>query len=201
MTSESRRPGAEAVSAAVPRAEQAVEWLAARGEVEQTFRAALGGLPDERQERLARMADVLQATARGLGPRAAAVWAGVSEHLLHQWLANDADFAAAVRAASALAVAHAGGLGPSQNPATVRVVVVAMSGGVPFGEAADAAGLSTHRLRRLWRASPTLVALLEAARHVRSRRPKVYVPSSYRPRKPGRKRSAGSFRLVRRDDG
>ncbi|MEU1519270.1 hypothetical protein ABZ490_45265 [Streptomyces sp. NPDC005811] len=96
-------------------------------------------------------------------------------------------------------MANVGHPGESQTSAMVRVVVQAMSGGAPFGEAADAAGLSTRSLRRLWRASPTLVALLEAARRVRSRKPETYVPSTYRPRKPGRKPLEGGYRLVRRD--
>ncbi|MFD4539471.1 hypothetical protein [Streptomyces bauhiniae] len=103
---ESRRPVAESVRAAVPQAERVLAWLAAREDVERILRIPLGGLPSERDERLARMAEVLRATAQGLGPSAAAVWAGAPEHLLRQWLERDPEFASAVRAASALAAAQ-----------------------------------------------------------------------------------------------
>ncbi|MGW4758253.1 hypothetical protein [Streptomyces chartreusis] len=197
---ESKRPDDEAVRAAVPRAEDVVEWLAARDEVERTLRASLGGLPSERGERLARMADVLQATAQGLGPRAAAVWAGVPEHLVQQWLTSDRKFADAVRAASTLAATNAQAPDEPKTPAQIRVVVLALCRGATFEEAAQTAGLRTHQLRQLWRTSPILVALVETARRVRARKPKTYVPSTYRPRRPGRATPANGYRLVQRDD-
>ncbi|WNI20930.1 hypothetical protein [Streptomyces sp. ITFR-16] len=200
MMYESRRPDADAVTAATPQAEHAVEWLAAREDVEQVFRATLEGIPSERDERLARMADVLQATAQGLGPEAAAVWAGVPARLLQQWLATDAAFASAVRAASALASAHGLAPGGRRTPAMLRVVVLALSRGETFDAAAGVAGLTPHKLRLLWRASPTLVALVEAARRSRPRTRKSYVPAAYRPRKPGRPSPGTGYRLVQRDD-
>ncbi|CAM5726861.1 hypothetical protein SALBM311S_03805 [Streptomyces alboniger] len=197
---ESRRPDDEAVRSVVPQAEHVVDWLAARDEIEHTLRASLGGLPSEREERLARMADVLQATAQGLGPQAAAVWAGVPEHLLQQWLTSDQKFADAVRAASTLAAANAHGPGEPKTPAQIRVVVLALCKGATFEEAAQTAGLRTHQLRRLWRASPILVALVETARRARARKPKTYIPSTYRSRRPGRATPANGYRLVQRDD-
>ncbi|WP_260823520.1 hypothetical protein [Streptomyces sp. CS-7] len=201
MMYESKRPDVESVKAALPQAEQVVEWLAARDQAEQTIRASLGGLPGEREVRLARMADVLQATAQGLGPQAAAVWAGVPEHLLQQWLANDVDFAAAVRAASALASVNGLEPGEPKTPAMIRVVILAMTGGESFETASEVVGLSPYKLRKLWHASPTLVALVDAARRVRPRKPRAYVPSTYRPRRAGPKPpSASRYRLVQRDE-
>ncbi|WP_037801486.1 hypothetical protein [Streptomyces sp. LaPpAH-108] len=197
---ESRRPDAESVRNALPQAERVMAWLAAREEVGRTLRLPLGGLPSERDERLAHMADVLQATAQGLGPKAAAVWAGIPEHLLRQWLENDRDFASAVRAASSLASAH--GLEPgARTPAVIRVVLLALSDGMPWGTAAAVAGLSGHRLRQLWRASPTLVALVDLARRARPRGPRTYVPLHRRPRTPGRKPTGqgAGYRLVQRE--
>ncbi|MEU8488875.1 hypothetical protein [Streptomyces sp. NPDC048641] len=143
MMYEIRRPSAESVAATDSQAEQVVEWLAAREGVEQTLRAPLDALPSERDERLARMADILQATAQGLGPQAAALWAGVPEHLLQQWLANDPDFTSAVEAASALATANGLEPGGKKTPAMLRVVVLALSQGATFEAAARVAGLST----------------------------------------------------------
>ncbi|MFJ9319616.1 hypothetical protein [Streptomyces globisporus] len=198
---ESKRPDAESVRAALPQAEHVVEWLAARDQAEQTIRASLGGLPGEREVRLARMADVLQATAQGLGPRAAAVWAGVPEHLLQQWLANDADFAGAVRAASALAAANGLEPGESKTPAMIRVVILAITGGKSFRTASEVVGLSPYKLRKLWHTSPALVALVDAARRVRPPQPRTCLSSAYRPRRAGPKpASSGRYRLVQRDD-
>ncbi|WP_052744166.1 hypothetical protein [Streptomyces odonnellii] len=78
-TPEPDRPRPENDTAA--RAEHAIRWLTEGDEAERTLTAALGGLPNERDDRVARMAALLQATARGLGPRAAAVWAGVPERM------------------------------------------------------------------------------------------------------------------------
>lgn len=202
--SESRRGDAESVRAAVPQAERVLAWLAAGEDVERTLRIPWGGLPNERDERVVRMAGVLQATAQGLGPAAAALWAGIPEHLLHRWLESDQDFARAVRAASSLAVAH--GLGPgARNPASIRVVVLAIKNGVPWEQAAAMAGLSGHKLRQLWRGSPMMVALVNVARRARPPKPRSYVPFNHRPRTPGRQPSGtgngNGYRLVRRQDG
>ncbi|MFE7578022.1 hypothetical protein ACFU5Z_25125 [Streptomyces sp. NPDC057521] len=195
----SHRPEADAVQEAAPRAERAVAWLGSRDEAVEPFREALGELPTERDDRLARMGDVLQATAQGLGPRAAAVWAGIPEALLDQWLAHDAAFASAVRAAAALASAHGTEPGRRRTPAMIRVVILAMSGGASWSSAADTAGITGSGLRQLWRASPVLVALVDAARHGRSRGAGSRVPPSRRPSKPGRASPAMGYRLVRRD--
>ncbi|MFD3876568.1 hypothetical protein [Streptomyces microflavus] len=195
-----KRPRAESAQAAVPQAEQVLEWLAARDRVDRTLQEALGRLPSEREARLARMADVLQATAQGLAPEAAAIWAGVPEHILRRWLVTDADFAAAVRAASALAAANGLRPGEPKTPAMMRVVVLAVAKGESFRAAAEVAGLSPYKLRTLWHASPVLVALVDAARRVRPRKPRAHAPSPHRPRGAGRKPSSGGYRLVRRDD-
>ncbi|MER5959887.1 hypothetical protein [Streptomyces longhuiensis] len=200
MMYEIKRPSAESVREAVPQADRVMAWLAAREDVEQTLHAPLGDLPSERDERLARMADILQATALGLGPQAAAVWAGVPEPLLQRWLASDQHFASAVQTASALASAHGLEPGGAKTPAMIRVVMLALSKGATWDAAAAAAGLSVRKLRQLWRESPTLIALLDAARRARSRKPSTYVPSTYRPRKPGLKPSTNTYRLVQRDD-
>ncbi|MEU8714071.1 hypothetical protein [Streptomyces sp. NPDC048663] len=197
---ESHRPDAEEVRDAEPKAERALDWLAGRSAVEETLHASLGGLPSERDERLARMADVLQATAQGLAPQAAAVWAGVPEPLVQQWLENDREFAHAVQAAAALGAAHGREPGGARTPAMVRVVLLALSQGASWGTAADTAGLSTYKLRQMWRASPTLVALVDAARRVRPPKATAFVPSSYRPRRPGRRPAGTGYRLVQRDD-
>ncbi|MEU6384135.1 hypothetical protein ABZ847_11265 [Streptomyces bauhiniae] len=192
---ESRRPLAESVRAAVPQAERVLAWLAAREDVERVLRIPLGGLPSERDERLAQMAEALRATAQGLGPSAAALWAGVPEQLLRQWLERDPEFASAVRAAATLAAAH--GLEPgARTPAAIRTVVLALRNGASFEAAADMAGLSDHKLRQIWRASPLLVALMDAARRARPRSRRSHGPFSHRPL-PG---DRSGYRLVRRDD-
>ncbi|MFE6773894.1 hypothetical protein ACFVFD_33445 [Streptomyces fimicarius] len=196
-----RRTSAESVRAALPQAEQVLEWLAARDRVEGTLQESLGALPSERETRLARMGDVLQATAQGLAPEAAAIWAGVPEHMLRHWLVNDADFAAAVRAAAALAAANGLGPGEPRTPAMIRVVVLALARGESFEAASEVVGLSPYKLRKLWHASPGLVALVDAARRVRPRKPRAYAPSPHRPSGAGRKPSSGKYRLVQRDDG
>lgn len=191
---ESRRPLAESVRAAVPQAERVLAWLAAREDVERILRIPLGGLPSERDERLAQMAEALRATAQGLGPGAAAVWAGVPEHLLRQWLEKDPEFASAVRAASTLAAAH--GLEPgARTAAAIRTVVLALRNGASWEAAAGLAGLSDHKLRQMWRASPLLVALVETARGARPRKTRTHPPSHRPP--PG---DGSGYRLVRRDD-
>ncbi|MFB6786974.1 hypothetical protein ACFCWT_09830 [Streptomyces olivaceus] len=197
---ESRRPEADLVKEAAPRAERALVWLDTRDEAEQPFREVLNGLPSARDDRLARMGDVLQATAQGLGPRAAAVWAGVPERLLEQWLVHDSDFAVAVQAAATLAAANGLEHGGRRNPAVIRVVIMAMRRGESWETAAEIAGITSSRLRQMWRSSPMLVALVDTARRARSRKPGSYVPPSYRPRKPGRTSPTTGYRLVQRDD-
>ncbi|MFC9647447.1 hypothetical protein [Streptomyces sp. NPDC056937] len=179
------------------RAEHAIRWLAEGGEAEQTPAAALGGLPNACDDRLARMAGLVQATARGLGPQAAAVWAGVPEHLLDSRLQQDLAFNSAMEAAAALARTH--GVEPQGHttPAVLRVAVLAMSRGADWDTAARTAGLKSHEFRKLWRASPVLKALVAAARRARDRTPRTFVPSSFRQRKPGRKApSPGSHKTA-----
>ncbi|MFE4212809.1 hypothetical protein [Streptomyces sp. NPDC056844] len=196
----SRRPEAGLVNEAAPRAERALAWLEARDEAEQPFQDSLDGLPNERDDRMARMGDILQATAQGLGIPAAAVWAGMPERLVQQWLAHDEEFASAVQAASTLAAAHGLQPGGTRTPAVIRVVILAMSRGATWERAAEIAGITSSGLRRLWQSSPMLVALVDRARHARLRKPRSYVPPSYRPRKPGRAAPANGYRLVQRDD-
>lgn len=196
---ESRRPAADLVKEAAPRADRALAWLDARDESVQPFREALDGLPSERDNRLARMGDVLQATAQGLGPRAAAVWAGIPEQLLDQWLTHDEVFASAVESAALLAAANGLKPGMGRTPAVIRVVILAMSRGESWKAAAGIAGIPSSGLRQMWRSSPMLVALVDAARRARPRRVRSYVPTSYRPRKPGRTAPTTGYRLVQRD--
>ncbi|MFE2145648.1 hypothetical protein ACFXA3_28615 [Streptomyces sp. NPDC059456] len=178
-----------------------VEWLGARDRVERALESSLGGLPCERDETVSRMADVLQATARGLGPEAAAVWAGVPDRVLQGWLAGDPAFAAALEAAAALAAAHGLEAGGSTTPAMVRVVVLALSRGATWPEALAVAGFAHRSFRRLSDAHPLLAALVEAARRARPRRSKKFVPATYRPRRPGQASPRpNAFRLVQRDD-
>ncbi|MFJ3823531.1 hypothetical protein [Streptomyces nodosus] len=197
---ESRRPEADMVEQAAPQAERALAWLTGRDEAEQAFCAPLEGLPSEHDDRMARMGDILQATALGLGLRAAAVWARVPEHLVQKWLAQDKDFAAAVQAAATLAAAHGFEPGGATTPAVIRVVILAMSRGHSWEEATQIAGIGSSKLRQMWRSSAALVALVDAARRARPRRPKTYVPPSYRPGKPGRAAPSNRYRLVQRDE-
>lgn len=196
---ESRRPEADLVREAAPRAERALAWLEARDEAEQPFHDSLDGLPNERDDRMARMGDILQATAQGLGVRAAAVWAGVPERLVQQWLAHDEEFASAVRAAATLAAANGLEPGGRRTPAVIRVVILAMSRGESWNTAAEIAGITGSGLRQMWRSSPMLVALVDRARRARPRGPRSYVPPSYRPRKPGSTAPTHGYRLMRRD--
>ncbi|MFB7032012.1 MULTISPECIES: hypothetical protein [unclassified Streptomyces] len=181
---------------------EVIAWLKDRDAVEQAWEVSLGTLPSERDATLARMADVLQAAAQGLGIPAAAVWAGVSEPVLRRWIETDPSFAAALYGASALAAAHGAKPERQHTPAMVRVVLIAMSNGTTMLDALKLAGFREYRFRALLKASPTLEALLEAARRVRPNRGRekgAYVPGSYRPRHPGRKSHARSkFRLVQR---
>ncbi|MFE6818527.1 hypothetical protein [Streptomyces sp. NPDC057677] len=182
-----------------PDADRVLAWLRDGGAVEQELQAALEDPPDERDVTLARMGDVLQATTQGLGPRAAAVWAGVSESVLQGWIERDPAFASALHGARALAFAHGVRTDGQHTPAMIRVVLVAMSNGTTMLDALKVADFREHRFRTLLRRSPTLRSLLEAARRARPPRRGAYVPGTYRPRRPGRKPPApGGFRLVRR---
>ncbi|MET7987481.1 MULTISPECIES: hypothetical protein [unclassified Streptomyces] len=177
-----------------------IAWLKDRSAVEHVVQASLGGPPSERDATLARMADVLQATAQGLGPGAAAVWAGVPEFVLQGWIDKDPAFAAALGAAAALAGAHGLRQGGKATPAMVRVLLVAMSNGATKLEAVKLSGFQVNRLRALVKASSTLKALLETARRVRplpAREAGVRGPGQ--PRRPGRKPpEPWGFRLVQR---
>ncbi|MCA1219432.1 hypothetical protein [Streptomyces sp. 8L] len=199
MMYNTQRPSADSIKEATPQAEQVVGWLVDREEVVRTLQLSFGALPSQRDERLSHMSDVLQATAQGLGARAAAVWAGVPEHLLRTWLKDDQVFASAVEAASALATAHGVDRSSVRTPATVRVIILAISKGLSWETAVETVGLSSYKLRVLWRDSPMLAALVDAARRARLRKPKRFVPPNYRPRKPGRKVATHGYRLVRRD--
>ncbi|MEU6343354.1 hypothetical protein ABZ883_20725 [Streptomyces sp. NPDC046977] len=182
-------------------AAQVVAWLCAREEMERGLHAALGRDPGQRDATTARMADVLQATALGLGPEAAAVWAGVPDQVLRSWLELDPAFAAAVASATALAAAHGLGPGRTVTPAMVRVAVLAISRGQGWQTAARLAGLTPWSFRQLLGASPAFAAMTRAARRLRPRRSKHFVPATYRPRHPGRSpgKSEG-YRLLRMDD-
>ncbi|MFB7330912.1 hypothetical protein ACFC00_04625 [Streptomyces adustus] len=177
-----------------------IAWLKDRSAVEHVLETSLGALPSEHDATLTRMADVLQATAQGLGPRAAAVWAGVPESLVRGWTDKDPAFAAALAASAALAAAHGRNQGGQYTPAMVRVLLVAMSKGATRLEAIKLAGFHVKRLRALVKASSPLEALLETARRARplpARDAGVRGPGQ--PRRPGRKSpEPWGFRLVQR---
>ncbi|MCF2533533.1 hypothetical protein [Yinghuangia soli] len=181
------------------RAEQVVAWLAAQDDVERTLWAALGGLPREHDETVARMAEVLQATAHGLGLEAAAMWSRVPAHVVRNWQDTDPAFAAALQAAAAFAAAHRLGPGSPVTPAKVRVAITALGRGASWPVAAKVAGISDWRRRQLSRSSAHLAALATAARQARPTRAKrpdarpADAPNSDRP-------TATGFRLVRRAD-
>ncbi|MFE2527648.1 hypothetical protein ACFXEL_25775 [Streptomyces sp. NPDC059382] len=181
---------------------EVIAWLKDRGPVETVLQSALGALPSERDVVIARMGDVLQATAQGLEPAAAAVWAGVPEPVLQSWIDRDPPFAAALAAARSLAAAHGLSQGVQLTPAMLRTVLVAMSGGATRLEALKLTGFGDTRFRALVKASSTLEALLQAARRVRpparTRGDHPRVP--YRVRRPGAKQPVPrGFRLVKRD--
>lgn len=185
---------------APPDAGRILEWLTDSSAVERALQGALGGPPDERDVTLARMGSVLQATAQGLSPVAAAVWAGVPEHVLDAWIDRDPAFAAALRASRALAVAHGVRTGEQHTSAMLRVLLVALSNGRTNSDAVQLAGFRPNRFRALVRASAVLPSLVAAARRVRTSRGIAYAPGTYRPRQPGRKPPANRrFRLVRRN--
>ncbi|MFK0172028.1 hypothetical protein ACIQU5_24865 [Streptomyces sp. NPDC090306] len=175
-------------------------WLGGRDEVDRELSRALGEQPSQRDETLSRMADVLQATAQGLGQEAAAVWAGVPNRVLEGWLRKDPAFAAAVRSAAALADAHGITPGGEPTPAMIRVVLVALSRGTDWPTAARTAGFTLYRLRRLWRTSPSLVQLANTARMARPRLPRGPAPASGRPGPAGRPAREQGYRLVRLND-
>lgn len=180
---------------------EVVAWLTDRGAVEQALHSALGGLPSERDVMLARMGDVLQASAQGLEPAAAAVWAGVPEAVLRGWIDHDPAFAAAVSAAHALAAAHGIKRAKQYTPAMLRAVLTAMSGGLTQRDSLKLIGFSDSRFRALVKSSPPLGALLGAVRRVRpaARARDAYVPVPHRPRRPGLKRpTRRGFRLIER---
>ncbi|MER8046733.1 hypothetical protein [Streptomyces sp. NPDC094032] len=184
-----------------PDADGVIAWLKGGEETERALQASLDAPPAERDVLLARMGDVLQAAAQGLGHEAAAVWAGVPEHVLRGWLDTDAAFAAALHAARALATAHGARRGRRHTPAMVRVLLTAMSRGTTRRDAVRTAGFGEHRFRALLTGSSTLRSLLAAARRVRPPKPRsTYVPGTYRPRRPDRKPPVqGRFRLVQRE--
>ncbi|MFE2297604.1 hypothetical protein ACFXAW_05350 [Streptomyces sp. NPDC059445] len=181
-------------------ADRVIAWLKDRGAVENALQASLGGLPSEREATLARMGDVLQATARGLGSEAAAVWAEVPEPVLKGWIDKDPAFAAALHAAGALAAAH--GVRQDERPtsAMLRVLLVAMGNGATKRDAIGLAGFRDSRLRALLRTSSAFKALLDTARRARplpARGSGVRGPGL--PRRPGRKLpEPWGFRLVQR---
>ncbi|MFE3580182.1 hypothetical protein [Streptomyces vinaceus] len=193
--------GLDSASAQVPpQARRVIVWLRDRDTVEQALQSSLGVPPSERDVTLARMGEVLQATAQGLSRQAAAVWAAVPEHVVHGWTEQDPAFAAALDAAAALASAHGIRPGQQSTSAMLRVLLLAMSQGSTKLEAITLAGFRHNRFRALLKASSALEDLLEAARRVRPPRQRAgYVPGGYRPRRPGRKPPPrGGFRLVRR---
>ncbi|MGW0966565.1 hypothetical protein [Streptomyces sp. NPDC002516] len=177
-----------------------IAWLKDRGAVERALQASLGRPPSERDATLARMGAVLQATARGLGPEAAAVWADVPEPMLNGWLDKDPAFAAALYAAAALASAHGTKQDGRATAAMLRVLLVAMSKGATKLDGAKAAGFRAGRLSALVKVSPALKALLDTARRARplpARDAGVRGPGH--PRRPGRKApEPWGFRLVQR---
>ncbi|MGW3630321.1 hypothetical protein ACWD7F_09185 [Streptomyces sp. NPDC005122] len=181
------------------RAAHVVAWLSAREEVENALREPLGGLPSQQDETVSRMAGVLQATAQVLDPGAAALWAGVPERVLHGWLEKDSAFAAAVKSARELAAAHGPHLHGKVTAAQLRVMLIALSRGGTWPAAARLAGISTHQYRKLWGASPAMVALVNAARSVRPRKSKHLAAPGRRRPWPASADSKG-YRLVRRDD-
>ncbi|WP_405575589.1 hypothetical protein OG317_36730 [Streptomyces sp. NBC_01167] len=183
----------------LPGPDQVITWLTEREAIERVLQTSLGSLPSDRDVMMAQMAEVLQATARGLSLEAAAVWAGVPEPILREWLEKDPAFTAAVYAAAALAATY----GPRPRttvgtPAKVRGVLVAMASGFNRADAVSLVGLGKVRaldegvpaVRRLGGRRPPRAAL---------QRESVYLPATYRPRRPGRKAPAQqTFRLVRR---
>ncbi|MFD5637407.1 hypothetical protein ACFWJM_25155 [Streptomyces sp. NPDC127077] len=177
-----------------------IAWLQDRGAVERALQASLGGLPSARDATLASMGDVLQATARGLGLEAAAVWADVPEPVLKGWIDKDPAFAAALYAATALAASHGVKQDKQPTSAMLRVLLVAMSNGATKLDAIELAGFRDSRLRALARASSTFKTLLDTARRARplpARESGVRGPG--RPRHPGRKLpEPWGFRLVQR---
>ncbi|MFE2247499.1 hypothetical protein [Streptomyces lavendulae] len=183
-----------------PEAAGVIDWLRTRSTVEQALHSSLGGVPSERDVTLARMGDVLQATAQGVGPQAAALWAGVPEHVVQTWIAQNPAFGAALRATASLASAHGIRQGRQSTPAMVRVLLIAMSNGTTKYEAIKLSGFQHRRLRALVKSHSMLRALLEAARRARPAKARgSYVPGDYRPRRPGVKPPVpAGFRLVRR---
>ncbi|MFE5719620.1 hypothetical protein [Streptomyces erythrochromogenes] len=186
---------------ALAEAAQVIAWLKDRGEIEQTMQGSLGELPTDHEIKLARMGDVLQATALGLTPPAAAVWAGVPEPVLCSWINQDPAFASALSDAAALSFKHRPRSKELGTPAMLRVLLIAMSNGVTKVEALGIAGFPHNRFRLRVRNSSWLKTLLEAARRVRPPRSGIgFVPQSYRPRQPGRRPPLPfKFRLVQRE--
>ncbi|MDX2701240.1 hypothetical protein PV350_00040 [Streptomyces sp. PA03-6a] len=182
-------------------AAEVVAWLRAREGMERELGKAAGEKPSQRDATVSRMADVLQAVAHGLGREAAAVWAGVPHRILQTWLDQDPAFATAVASAASLADAHGLRPGGATTPAMVRVAALAISQGETWQTAARWAGLTQWGFRQLCSTSPVFAAMTRAARKLQPRRSKHFVPTTYRPRRPGRPagRSQG-YRLVRMDD-
>ncbi|MFF2993154.1 hypothetical protein ACFVTC_01025 [Streptomyces sp. NPDC057950] len=181
------------------RAAHVVAWLSAREEVENALRGPLGGPPSQQDETASRMAGVLQATALGLGPDAAATWAGVPDRVLHGRLEKNPAFAAAVKSAGELAATHGPHLHGKVTAARLRVMLIAISRGETRPVAARLAGISAHQYRKLWGASPAMVALVNAARSVRPRKSK-HLAAPARHRLWPASADHMSYRLVRRDN-
>lgn len=182
-------------------AAEVVAWLRAREGMERELGEAAGEKPSQRDATVSRMADVLQAVTHGLGQEAAAVWAGVPPQVLRTWLDQDPAFATAVASAASLADAHGLRPGGPTTPAMVRVAVLAISQGETWQTAARWAGLTPWGFRQLSGTSPVFAAMTRAARKLQPRRSKHFVPTTYRPRRPGRPASRNQgYRLVRMDD-
>ncbi|MFB7454040.1 hypothetical protein [Streptomyces sp. NPDC056194] len=117
--------------------------------IEEALQNALGEPPDERDVTLARMGNILQATAHGLSPAAAAVWTGIPEHTLLTWIDSDPACAAALHRSRALAAAHGIQTGKQHTPVMIRVLLVSLSTGDTTNDAAKLGGFRPHRFRTL----------------------------------------------------
>ncbi|MEU8774526.1 hypothetical protein [Streptomyces sp. NPDC048606] len=177
-------------------ADEVVAWFGCQEETERALREALHRPPSQREETVARMADAVRGAAQGLTIPGCAAVAGVAERTMREWLAMDASFAAAVRAAQGLAEAH--GLDPrtAPTPAALQLVLNAIRKGAAWPAAAGLAGISVRGFNRLRSEAPlvgALVAAAQRARSVRSAAGPRRTPPASKPRRPG-------YRIVVLDD-
>ncbi|MFI8390277.1 hypothetical protein [Streptomyces sp. NPDC085540] len=177
-------------------ADEVLAWMGSQEEMDRALRDALRRTPSQREETIARMADALRGAAQGLTIPGCAAAAGVPERILCEWLEIDASFAAALRAAHALAEAHGLNPGATPTPAALQLMLNAIRKGAAWPAAATLVGISVRGFNRLRAEAPPVGALIAAAQRARS----MQAGAGRRRRPPKAASRRVGYRIVQLDD-